>query len=183
MVGHPVCTAFIGSSRLEGMDATPQHTFLFADLVGFTAFTERVGDETAADAAVAFQTAAARLAAEYDCEVVKSLGDAVMIHGVTAARVVALALRISNELAEERWCPPVRMGVHSGTAVRRGSDWYGATVNVAARLADAAAAGEVLISLTTRNLIAASGRMTIADRGPRSFKNVGAPVSVFAAAA
>lgn len=165
------------------MDATPQHTFLFADLVGFTAFTERVGDDAAADAAVAFQSAAARLAAGYDSEVVKCLGDAVMIHGSSAARVVALALRIARDLADERWCPPVRMGVHSGTAVRRGGDWYGSTVNVAARLTDAAAAGEVLISLTTRELIASSGPMTIADRGRRSFKNVGAPVGVFAAAA
>jgi adenylate cyclase len=165
------------------MDATPQHTFLFADLVGFTAFTERVGDEVAADAAVAFQATAGRLAASYDCEVVKSLGDAVMIHGSSAARVVALALRIARDLADERWCPPVRMGVHSGAAARRGGDWYGSTVNVAARLADAAAAGEVLISLTTRERIASSGPMTIADRGPRSFKNVGAPVGVFAAAA
>jgi len=160
-----------------------QHTFLFADLVGFTSFTERVGDEAAADAAVAFQSAAARLAAEYDCDVVKSLGDAVMIHGASAARVVALALRIARELSEEPWCPPVRMGVHSGTAVRRGTDWYGSTVNVAARLTDSATAGEVLISLTTRNLIASGGPMTIADRGSRSFKNVGSPVDVFAAAA
>ena len=165
------------------MDATAQHTFLFADLVGFTAFTERVGDDVAADAAVAFQAAAVRLAPGYDCEVVKCLGDAVMIHGSSAARVVALALRIARELSLESWCPPVRMGVHSGTAVRRGGDWYGSTVNVAARLTDAATAGEVLISLTTRDLLATGDPMTIADRGARSFKNVGAPVGVFAAAA
>jgi adenylate cyclase len=165
------------------MAETTHHTFLFADLVGFTAFTERVGDEAAADVAVAFQTASAHLAADFDCDVVKSLGDAVMIHGADAARVVALALKIAAELSEEGWCPPVRMGVHSGTAVRRGADWYGSTVNVAARLTDAAAAGEVLISLSTRNLLASNGAMTIADRGPRSFKNVGAPVGVFAAAA
>jgi len=165
------------------MDGSAQHTFLFADLVGFTAFTERVGDEAAADVAVAFQSAAAHLAADYDCEVVKSLGDAVMIHGSEAARVVALALRIARELSVEGWCPPLRMGVHSGAAARRGSDWYGSTVNVAARLADAAGAGEVLISLTTRNLIAAGDALTIADRGARSFKNVTSPVGVFAAAA
>ena len=165
------------------MDATSHHTFLFADLVGFTAFTERVGDDAAADAAVAFQATAARLAASFDCDVVKCLGDAVMIHGVSAARVVALALRIARELLHESWCPPVRMGVHSGTAVRRGGDWYGSTVNVAARLTDAASAGEVLISLTTRDELAASYPMKIADRGARRFKNVGLPVGVFAAAA
>jgi len=165
------------------MTTPAQHTFLFADLVGFTAYTERVGDEAAADVAVAFQAAAASLACEHGCEVVKSLGDAVMVRGDDAAAVVALALRIARELPEEGWCPPLRMGVHSGSAVRRGRDWFGSTVNVAARLADAAVAGEVLISLTTRNLIGARGAMTIADRGPRSFKNVAAPVGVFAAAA
>jgi adenylate cyclase len=163
------------------MDVT-RHTFLFADLVGFTAFTERAGDDAAADVAVAFQTTAAHLAGDFDCDVVKNLGDAVMVHGRDAARVVALALQIAGELDDEGWCPAVRMGVHSGTAVRRGGDWYGSTVNVAARLADAAGAGEVLISRTTRELIAASDPMTIADRGPCSFKNVGAPVGVFAAA-
>ena len=160
-----------------------QHTFLFADLVGFTTFAERAGDEAAADVAVAFQAAATRLATDLRCEVVKNLGDAVMIHGPNAARVVALALRISGELRDEPWCPPLRMGVHSGTAARRGSDWYGSTVNVAARLADSAAAGEILISLATRDLIDSYSAMTIADRGSRSFKNVAAPVGVFVAAA
>jgi len=164
------------------MDVSAQHTFLFADIVGFTAFTERVGDEAAADVAVAFQTAAAHIAADLGCEVVKCLGDAVMVRGDDAAGVVALALRIGHELAQEGWCPALRMGVHSGTAVRRGGDWFGSTVNVAARLADAAGAGEVLISLTTRDLIDAHGALTIADRGSRSFKNVASPVGVFAAA-
>ncbi len=161
----------------------PAHTFLFADLVGFTAFTEHAGDERAADVAVAFHTATTRIAVDFDCEVVKSLGDAVMIHGVDAARVVALALRIGRELAGERWCPELRMGVHSGTAVRRDGDWYGATVNVASRLVDAAAPGEILISVATRGLLASHGAMTIADRGALRFKNVAIPVDVFAAAA
>ncbi len=165
------------------MHGPARHTFLFADLVGFTAFTERVGDEAAADVAVAFQQATAHLAEDFDCEVVKSLGDAVMIHGEDAARVVTLALRIARELSKESWCPPLRMGVHSGTAVRRGSDWYGSAVNIAARVTDAAGADEVLISLTTRDLLVSHGAMTIADRGPLTFKNVAAPVGVFAAAA
>jgi adenylate cyclase len=165
----------------EQMDAT-EHTFLFADLVGYTAFTERVGDDTAADVAVAFQGAAATIAAQCGCEVIKNLGDAVMIHGEDATRVVALALRLGRELADGGWCPPLRMGVHSGSAVQRDGDWYGSTVNVAARVADAAGAGEILLSLTTRERIARAG-VTIADRGARRFKNVTAPQALFAAAA
>ena len=166
----------------EQMSAASDHTFLFADLVGYTAFTERVGDAAAADVAVAFQAAAEHVATQCGCEVIKNLGDAVMIHSEDATRVVAMALRLRRELAEEGWCPPVRMGVHSGTAVQRGSDWYGTTVNVAARVTDAAGAGEVLLSVATHERIARAG-VAIADRGARSFKNVAAPLTVFAAAA
>jgi adenylate cyclase len=158
------------------------HTFLFADLVGFTAFTERVGDEAAADVAVAFQAAAGHIASTYDCEVIKYLGDAVMVRGDSAARVVGLALQLARELSEEAWCPPLRMGVHSGVAVQRGRDWYGATVNIAARLADSAGAGEVLISAATRSCLATRDGLTIADRGARQFKNVAVPTSIFSAA-
>jgi adenylate cyclase len=164
------------------MDAAAEHTFLFADLVGFTAFTERVGDHAAADVAVAFKSVAADAADELGCELVKDLGDAVMIHGHDAARVVMLALRLGRELADERWCPPLRMGVHSGAAVQRGRDWYGSTVNVAARLAESAGAGEILMSLETRDRLATRTGVTIADRGARSFKNVATPLAVFAAA-
>lgn len=164
------------------MNDANDHTFLFADLVGFTSFTEQVGDEAAADVAVAFQERAERLAADYGCEVIKRLGDAVMIHGHDATRVVALALRLRREFAQQHRCPPLRMGVHSGSAVQRGCDWYGATVNVAARVADSAGAGEILLSLTTHERISRAGVRT-ADRGARSFKNVAAPLALFAAAA
>ena len=164
------------------MSSATAHTFLFADLVGYTAFTERVGDDAAADVAVAFQAAALHIAEQCGCEVVKNLGDAVMIHGDDAPRVVALALWLRRELADAGWCPPLRIGVHTGTAVQRDGDWYGATVNVAARVTEAADAGEILLSLTTRERIARAG-VTIADRGARSFKNVAAPLALFAAAA
>lgn len=164
------------------MNAASEHTFLFADLAGYTAFTERVGDDAAADVAVAFQAAARHVAAQCGCEVIKNLGDAVMIHGSDATRVVALALRLRRELLGEGWCPPLRMGVHSGTAVQRGGDWYGSTVNVAARVADAAAAGEILLSMATRERIARAG-VTFADRGARSLRNVTTPLALFAAAA
>jgi adenylate cyclase len=172
--------AFVTPS--QQMDAPSDHTFLFADLVGFTSFTEQVGDDAAADLAVAFQIKAERMAGDYGCDVIKKLGDAVMIHGEDASRVVALALRLRREFGADDGCPPLRMGVHSGSAVERYGDWYGATVNVAARVADAAGANEILLSLTTRERIARAG-VTIADRGARSFKNVTAPLAVFAAAA
>ncbi|HUR86975.1 MAG TPA: adenylate/guanylate cyclase domain-containing protein [Solirubrobacteraceae bacterium] len=158
------------------------HTFLFADLVGFTAFTERVGDDAAADVAMAFKSAAAHAASELGCEVVKDLGDAVMIHGRDAARVVTLALRLAREMREEGWCPAIRMGIHSGSAVQRGADWYGQTVNIASRLAESAGSGEILMSVTTRDRLQRRTGVTIADRGARQFKHVAGALAVFAAA-
>jgi class 3 adenylate cyclase len=55
-------------------------------------------------------------------------------------------------------------------------------VNVAARVTEAADAGEILLSLTTRERNARAS-VTIADRGARSFKNVAAPLALFSAAA
>jgi adenylate cyclase len=164
------------------MDATADHTFLFADIVGFTAYTERVGDDAAADVAIAFQSAATHVAAELGCEVVKRLGDAVMVHGRDAARVVTLALRLTREMAQEGWCPALRIGMHSGSAVQRDGDWYGSTVNIAARLADAATAGEILMSVQTRDRVVAGTGLKIDERGSHSFKNVRRPLAVFAAA-
>lgn len=156
-----------------------EHTFLFADLVGFTKLTEQCGDEMAADVALDFLAEARRISAEHGCEVVKSLGDAVMVHGHDPARVVALGLA----LASAGWMLPVRVGVHTGTAVQRGDDWYGNAVNVASRCVDAAEPGEVLVSEATRRHLDAPYAQTWADRGPRSFKNVADPMTVFAAAA
>src|SRR5205823_11586571 len=45
--------------------------------------------------------------------------------------------------------PPVRVGIHTGPAVCREGDWYGTTVNIAARLCGAAGGGEVLVSEDT----------------------------------
>lgn len=160
-----------------------EHSFLFADLVGFTGLTERCGDELAADVALEFVAGARCLAAEHGCEVVKSLGDAVMVHGHEPGPVVALGLALARGAGHGPLALRVRVGVHTGTAVQRGDDWYGAAVNVASRLVDAAAPGEVLLSEATRRRLAVGSAALMVDRGARSFKNVAAPVAVFAAAA
>src|SRR5439155_16685555 len=63
---------------------------------------------------------------------------------------VELGLRISEDLAGEGELPPLRIGVHTGSAVYRDGDWYGSAVNVAARLSSAAGGGEVLVSEAAR---------------------------------
>jgi adenylate cyclase len=163
---------------------SPSHqSFAFADLVGFTALTERYGDEAAADLALAFADEVSLLAAEHGAEIVKTLGDAVMIRCPDHCGAVRLALRILEELSDRRGFPAIRIGMHTGPAVERAGDWFGATVNLAARVTASAQAGELLITEATRAAIAAvQPAVTLHDRGTQTFKNVLSPLLVYAAA-
>jgi adenylate cyclase len=158
-----------------------QHTFLFADLAGFTALTEVHGDEFAADAAAEFRAGVHRLLPEYGADEVKTIGDAVMVHVLDPADAVRLAVRIIDEVGRHHGALAVRVGVHTGTAVRRDGDWFGAGVNVAARVAGSAAPGEVLMTAATKAGAGAGlDGFELEARGRRSFRNVSEPAELYA---
>jgi len=155
-----------------------QHTFVVADLAGYTALTEAHGDEEAADAAAEFCDAARTLLRAHGAEEIKTLGDAILLHVADAAHAVDLAERIVAGYGARHRTLGIRVGVHTGTAVRRGDDWFGSAVNLAARVADLAEAGEVLLTATTR--LALDPTIALHDRGPHTFKNVPRPLDVYA---
>jgi class 3 adenylate cyclase len=66
-----------------------------------------------------------------------------------AGEAVSLAAETLENVGARPDLLPVRIGVHTGPAVRRGGDWYGSAVNVAARLADQAGPNEALVSEAT----------------------------------
>jgi class 3 adenylate cyclase len=153
------------------------HTFLFADLVGFTALSIEHGDERAAEVATRFQREVRALAARHDATVVKSLGDGAMIRASDAGKALRLGLELANGLDG---LPPVRVGLNTGPAVERDGDFFGSTVNLAARLSQAARGGEVLVTEATR-AAARRRQARLEDRGPRTFRNARDPVVVYAA--
>jgi adenylate cyclase len=159
-------------------DPAEQHTFLLADLAGYTALTEAHGDERAADVAADFVHAVRRLLTEYEGEEVKALGDALLLRLASAGDALALARRIVCEVGTSHAALGVRIGVHTGTAVERDGDWFGSAVNVAARVADRAQAGEVM--LTAAALAAAGGQVEVLRRDPALLKNVRQPVELYA---
>lgn len=161
---------------------SPQHTFVFADLVGFTALTEQLGDDAAADIALGFARAAEALAAEHGAELVKLVGDCVMLRTARAEDAIRLGVRLVRELSRRHGLPPVRAGAHTGTAVARGADWFGATVNLAARVTGAARGGELLVTEATAAAAHDAEDLRLVDLGPQSFRNVAEPVTVLAAA-
>jgi adenylate cyclase len=118
---------------------------------------------------------------EYGGEEVKAIGDALLVRFGDAEQALHLASRLVNDYAVRHGGLGVRVGVHTGTAVERDGDWFGAAVNVAARVADVAEPGEVLVTAETRE--AAPAFVTLEPRGRREFKNVREPVELFAIAA
>jgi len=147
------------------------HTFLFADLVGFTQFTVEHGDDRGADLAVSFHEHICALAAELDCHVVKAIGDAVMVRSENGHAALELAKRIVG-LAEQEGFPPVRVGLDTGPAVERNGDWFGSTVNTASRIASMASAGELLMTERTRHAAAGMTCIELAERGERTLKGL-----------
>jgi adenylate cyclase len=149
----------------------PRQTILFADLCGFTEYTRLHGDERAADLAVSFHDRVRMLAGEEGCTFVKSIGDAVMVHSDDCEIALRLACRIVA-LGERGDYPPVRVGVDTGPAVQRNGDWYGSTVNAAARVAAAATPGELLLTQRARVAIKGGGSFRLRRRGVRRLKGL-----------
>lgn len=144
---------------------------LFADLCGFTEYTCRHGDELAADLALAFQERARALAAEESCHVVKSLGDAVMVHSSDCRRALSFGWRILA-LSQVEGYPPIRVGLDVGPAVEHEGDWYGSTVNTAARVADAAGPGELVVTDRARAAVADGSSVVLVGRGTWQLKGL-----------
>jgi adenylate cyclase len=153
------------------------HTFVFADLAGYTALTEAMGDASAADVAAEFCDYVRGLLAEHGAEEIKVLGDAVMLRVVDAAGAARLAQRIVGGYGARHRALGVGVGIHTGTAVQRGDDWFGNAVNIASRVADVAAPGEILLTDATRE--AAGDAIAVQPRGRRTFKHVADPIPIF----
>lgn len=158
------------------------HTFVFADLAGFTALTEAHGDERAADIALEFCGELNRRLPE-DAEDIKMLGDACLLRVGDASAAVDLGLRLTDELARRHGFPDVRVGMHTGGAARRGSDWFGSTINIAARVAAIAGPCDVMLTAATRNAAGVPVGVAFDDRGTHELRHVSEPVRLFRARA
>ena len=123
------------------------------------------------------------LLAEHRAEEVKTIGDAIMVRCEDPALAIRLGLRIVSELEAVSGFPPVRVGMHSGPAVGREGDWYGTTVNVAARLCAAAGGGEVLVSEATHAAAAGARDVEYGERRLHWLKNLIEPVPARVASA
>src|SRR4029453_7430598 len=156
-------------------------TFVFADLSGFTALTEAHGDEQAADLVGGCWGGVRQLLADHQAQEVKTIGDAVMLRSADAAAAIRLGLCIVHDVGAQHGFPLVRVGMPTGPAVEREGDWFGSAVNLAARVSAAAAGGEALLTAATRDAAGEVEEVELRERGRWSFRNVAAPVPIYAA--
>ena len=156
------------------------HTFLFCDLVGFTALTDAEGDDRAAEVALGLYQRVRGLVSGYRAEELKTLGDGVLLRSDEAADGINLALQMVSELESVPGFPPIRVGVHTGPAVERQGEWYGHTVNVASRLCSAASGGEVLVSEQARVTAGRLPRVEFGERRLHWLRNVTEPIAAHA---
>jgi class 3 adenylate cyclase len=116
---------------------------VFADMSGFTRITDELGDQVAVGHAERLGRIASASAARLGGRVVKQLGDGVMLafERVAPAVDAAVALRANAAAAG---LPELHVGVSAGPVVQRDGDYFGRTVNLAARLSGAAGPGEIV---------------------------------------
>jgi adenylate cyclase len=122
---------------------------LFTDLVGFSSWALEAGDAATLELLRAVGTAVENAVVAHGGRIVKRLGDGLMATFLTAQDAVEAALDAQDALEGvevDGYRPRMRAGVHWGRPRRLGGDYLGVDVNVAARVADAAKAHQVLVS-------------------------------------
>ena len=151
----------------------------FADLSGFTRLTDQGGDRVAIELATKLGDLVRDTARSFEGHAVKFLGDGAMLHFPGAGHAVGAALALV-ERASKLDLPPARVGIHAGPMLFRDGDFFGRTVNLAARILDYARPQEVIVSAAVVSASDPSG-VGYDSMGPVSLKGVVEPVELFAA--
>jgi adenylate cyclase len=151
----------------------------FVDLAGYTRLTEEQGDQAAAELASTLAVLVERSSRAAGGTPVKWLGDGVMLHFRRPAGAVEASLAMVGELPEAG-LPPAHVGVAAGPVVVQGGDYFGRTVNLAARVAARAQAGQVLVTEAVAAAVPGDG-VAFSDLGELRLKGFSAPVRLLEA--
>jgi adenylate cyclase len=153
-----------------------ERTVAFVDLAGFTALTEAHGDADAVELVERF-VELAHGAVGGRGEVVKSIGDAVMLAFSERAEALDAVGVLFEACYAESGFPVPRAGMHHGPVVDRSGDLFGATVNLAARVAAQASGGQILATAVVAETARDRGLRTI-ELGSFELRNIPEPVSL-----
>jgi len=170
----------LAASRGDARVARQTKTFMFTDIVDSTKLVEVLGD-AAWESLQRWHHRALRSCFEaHGGEEVDHAGDGFFVAFPEAGAALDCAISIQRLLAAHRdehgFAPRVRIGVHSAEALRRGDDYVGKGIHVAARIAAQGGAGEILASRDA--WAAAEARFAVTGERELQLKGLAAPVAV-----
>ena len=152
--------------------------FAFVDMCGFTRMNDTLGDEEALQVLAAFRGIVRSLSPEHGTRVGKWLGDGVMFIGTEVTPIVETVLDLSEQMENANIALPLRIGVAAGKViVFEGDDYIGMAINLASRLCDAAAPGEILVNDTVAEQL--GDAFPVVSVGERHIPGIVTPVEVF----
>lgn len=161
-------------------------TIMFTDIAGYTRFVETHGDLAAKSLLQIHNDMIFPIINSHDGNVIKTIGDAIMAsyaepqNGVAAAVAIQSALKKYNETADKVKKINIRVGLHSGKAIRSDDgDYFGDAVNVAARIEPAGSAGQILISDVVYNALKECPEFYCAYFGEKKAKGKSKPLSLY----
>ncbi|WP_395657572.1 adenylate/guanylate cyclase domain-containing protein [Nocardioides sp.] len=146
-------------ARVEALGAneedlnTVQLTVGFADIVSFTALSNRLSEDRIGDLVELFESRCADVVAAQRGRIIKSIGDSVLFVNDDPVRAYDTAEGIINVIGRDSRMPDVRVGVASGSVVMRLGDVFGPPVNLASRLTAVARRNRIIIDQATAELL------------------------------
>lgn len=154
-------------------------TFLFTDLVGSTALLQRLGEDRAGVVFERHHQQVAAAVAVHGGDELEWLGDGMLAAFASSVEALRCAIAIQKAtrkpISGERLA--VRIGVHTGEAMRREGGYFGNTLVIARRLCDAAHAGQIL-STSFMAAMLAGRQFSFRDVGELTLKGIDEPVRV-----
>lgn len=150
-------------ARVEALGAreedlhTTRVTVGFADIVHFTALTNKIGEDRIGDMVEIFEARCHDVVSNAGGRVIKSIGDSVLFVSETALRAFEIAEGIINVIGRDPRMPDVRVGLASGSVVTRMGDVFGPPVNLASRLTGVARRNRIIVDATTAALLPEDG--------------------------
>jgi adenylate cyclase len=169
--------ALEGSGLAERVAQPP--AICFVDLTGYTRLTEERGDEAAAHVAGQLASLVNDISRSRGGRPVRWLGDGGMFHFREPGTAVLAGLDMVQRAPAVN-LPPAHVGIHTGPVIAQDGDVYGRTVNLAARIAAYAQAGQVVVSEETARR-SGDGRLRFEPLGPVGLKGVGQPLPLYQA--
>jgi class 3 adenylate cyclase/YHS domain-containing protein len=155
-----------------------ERTLLIADLAGYTALTETHGALHASEVVLQFDRMA-EASLEPGVAIVDRVGDQVLCAGAETYAVLGTALRLFRAVEQKPGFLALQAGVHRGPVIERDGRLFGAALNMTARLAARARAGQILCTAQVAAEASRHPGMQADFLGEQRFKNVSVPVMVY----